>query len=116
MRLAGEQEEPRSAVRSLPARYEADTARGPSTEQTGAAAVAKPVRSEAFSVVAGETTQLHGGIGIAGEHDAHRHFKRAHGAGELFGPAARHREPPTAGLGPTARPHTPAGPAPAERP
>ncbi|MFF2324958.1 MULTISPECIES: acyl-CoA dehydrogenase family protein [unclassified Streptomyces] len=56
-----------------------------------AAAVAKSVCSEAFSAVAGEMIQLHGGIGITWEHDAHRYFKRAHGAGELFGSAARHR-------------------------
>ncbi|TXS49001.1 acyl-CoA dehydrogenase family protein [Streptomyces sp. OR43] len=56
-----------------------------------AAAVAKSVCSEAFSVVAGEMIQLHGGIGITWEHDAHRYFKRAHGSGELFGPPAHHR-------------------------
>lgn len=67
-----------------------------------AAAVAKSVCSEAFSVVAGEMIQLHGGIGITWEHDAHRYFKRAHGAGELFGPPARHRARLAAGLGLTA--------------
>ncbi|MFD6780498.1 acyl-CoA dehydrogenase family protein [Streptomyces diastaticus] len=64
-----------------------------------AAAVAKSVCSEAFSAVAGETIQLHGGIGITWEHEAHRHFKRAHGAGELFGPPAEHRARLAAGLG-----------------
>ncbi|WP_079187476.1 acyl-CoA dehydrogenase family protein [Streptomyces sp. CB02414] len=64
-----------------------------------AAAVAKSVCSEAFSAVAGETIQLHGGIGITWEHDAHRFFKRAHGAGELFGAPARHRARLAAGLG-----------------
>ncbi|MEU9091675.1 acyl-CoA dehydrogenase family protein [Streptomyces sp. NPDC048428] len=64
-----------------------------------AAAVAKSVCSEAFSAVAGEMIQLHGGIGITWEHDAHRYFKRAHGAGELFGPPARHRARLAAGLG-----------------
>ncbi|MER8088555.1 acyl-CoA dehydrogenase family protein [Streptomyces sp. NPDC087532] len=64
-----------------------------------AAAVAKSVCSEAFSAVAGEMIQLHGGIGITWEHDAHRYFKRAHGAGELFGSAARHRARLAAGLG-----------------
>ncbi|MFD7430434.1 acyl-CoA dehydrogenase family protein [Streptomyces sp. NPDC059818] len=68
-----------------------------------AAAVAKSVCSEAFSAVAGEMIQLHGGIGITWEHDAHRYFKRAHGAGELFGPPARHRARLAAGLGLTAR-------------
>ncbi|MGW2652389.1 acyl-CoA dehydrogenase family protein [Streptomyces sp. NPDC001478] len=64
-----------------------------------AAAVAKSVCSEAFSAVAGETIQLHGGIGITWEHDAHRYFKRAHGTGELFGPPALHRARLAAGLG-----------------
>ncbi|MFJ2420154.1 acyl-CoA dehydrogenase family protein [Streptomyces brevispora] len=67
-----------------------------------AAAVAKSVCSEAFSAVAGEMIQLHGGIGITWDHDAHHCFKRAHGAGELFGPPAQHRKRLAAGLGLTA--------------
>jgi len=34
--------------------------------------------------------QLHGAIGITWEHDAHRYFKRAHGAGQLFGRPEEH--------------------------
>ncbi|THA77144.1 acyl-CoA dehydrogenase [Streptomyces sp. A0642] len=68
-----------------------------------AAAVAKSVCSEAFSAVAGEMIQLHGGIGITWEHDAHRYFKRAHGAGELLGPPALHRARLAADLGLAAR-------------
>ncbi|WP_329819023.1 acyl-CoA dehydrogenase family protein [Streptomyces sp. JV185] len=68
-----------------------------------AAAVAKSVCSEAFSAVAGEMIQLHGGIGITRERDAHGYFKRAHGAGELFGPPSRHRARLAAGLGMAAR-------------
>ncbi|MBZ4018373.1 acyl-CoA dehydrogenase [Streptomyces purpurogeneiscleroticus] len=60
-------------------------------ESARAAAVAKSVCSEAFSAVAGEMIQLHGGIGITWEHDAHRYFKRAHGTAHLFGPPAWHR-------------------------
>lgn len=41
--------------------------------------------SEAFSHIAGETIQLHGGIGITWEHDAQLYFKRAHGSAQLFG-------------------------------
>ncbi|MGW5861186.1 acyl-CoA dehydrogenase family protein [Streptomyces sp. NPDC055239] len=63
------------------------------------AAVAGSVCSEAFSAVAGEMIQLHGGIGITWEHDAHRYFKRAHGSSHLFGSAARHRERLGAQLG-----------------
>ena len=62
-----------------------------SPELTRCAAVAKSACSEAFSTVAGETIQLHGGIGITWEHDAHRYFKRAHGSAQLFGPPAWHR-------------------------
>ncbi|WP_405698593.1 acyl-CoA dehydrogenase family protein [Streptomyces coelicoflavus] len=87
-------ESARSAA--LGAAFAADEDRGALPR---AAAVAKSVCSEAFSAVAGETIQLHGGIGITWEHDAHRYFKRAHGAGELFGPPASHRARLAAGLG-----------------
>ncbi|MCW2504662.1 MAG: acyl-CoA dehydrogenase domain protein [Actinomycetia bacterium] len=49
------------------------------------AAVAKVACSEAFERVAGEMIQLHGGIGITWEHDAHLYFKRAHATAHLFG-------------------------------
>jgi len=46
--------------------------------------------SEALQAVTAEMIQLHGGIAITWEHDAHLYFKRAHGAAHLFGtPAAR---------------------------
>jgi alkylation response protein AidB-like acyl-CoA dehydrogenase len=35
--------------------------------------------------VAAEMIQLHGGIAITWEHDAHLYFKRAHGSAQLFG-------------------------------
>ncbi|WP_030257704.1 acyl-CoA dehydrogenase family protein [Streptomyces violens] len=60
-------------------------------EAARAAAVAKSVCSEAFSAVAGEMIQLHGGIGITWEHDAHRYFKRAHSTSQLFGAPSWHR-------------------------
>ncbi|MEV5879515.1 acyl-CoA dehydrogenase family protein [Streptomyces sp. NPDC052101] len=63
------------------------------------AAAAKSACSEAFSAVAGETIQLHGGIGITWEHVAQRYFKRAHGSGQLFGAPAWHRGRLAAGLG-----------------
>jgi len=53
--------------------------------------VAKAWCSEAVSAVAAETIQLHGGIAITWEHDAHLVFKRAHSLGLLFGPAHLHR-------------------------
>lgn len=36
--------------------------------------------------------QLHGGIGITWEHEAHTFLKRAHGSGRLFGAPSAHRE------------------------
>ncbi|MFE5097222.1 acyl-CoA dehydrogenase family protein [Streptomyces sp. NPDC056638] len=68
-------------------------------EQTRCAAAAKSACSEAFSAVAGEMIQLHGGIGMTWEHDAHRYFKRAHGSAQLFGPPAWHRDRLAAALG-----------------
>ncbi|MGW1741737.1 acyl-CoA dehydrogenase family protein [Nocardia sp. NPDC001965] len=47
--------------------------------------VARRQCSESFSEIASETVQLHGGIAITWEHDAHLYFKRAHGDAELFG-------------------------------
>jgi alkylation response protein AidB-like acyl-CoA dehydrogenase len=42
-----------------------------------AAPLAKAVAADAFVTVAGESIQLHGGIGFTWEHDAHLYFKRA---------------------------------------
>lgn len=53
--------------------------------------VAKSYCCEAFSQVAGEMIQLHGGIAITWEHDAHLFFKRAHALGQLFGAPLEHR-------------------------
>lgn len=55
-----------------------------------AVATAKAYCSEAFSTVAAETIQMHGGIGITWEHDAHLYFKRAHSSAQLFGDPAYH--------------------------
>jgi alkylation response protein AidB-like acyl-CoA dehydrogenase len=54
------------------------------------AAVAKTYCSEAFHAVAAEMIQLHGGIAITWEHEAHRFFKRAHGSAQLFGQPHEH--------------------------
>ncbi len=53
--------------------------------------VAKAWCSEALSDVAAEVIQLHGGIAITWEHDAHLVFKRAHALSQLFGPPHLHR-------------------------
>ncbi len=55
------------------------------------AAAAAAYCSEAFNELAGEMVQLHGGIAITWEHDAHLVFKRAHALGTLFGQAHEHR-------------------------
>lgn len=54
------------------------------------AAVAKVYCSEALCQVAAEMVQLHGGIAITWEHDAHLYFKRAHGSAHLFGSPSQH--------------------------
>jgi alkylation response protein AidB-like acyl-CoA dehydrogenase len=54
------------------------------------APAAKVHCSEALSTVAGEMIQLHGGIAITWEHDAHLYFKRAHGSRHLFGSPREH--------------------------
>ncbi len=51
-----------------------------------AAALAFVVASEAFTDVAGEAIQIHGGIAITAEHDIQLYFKRAHGTAQLLGP------------------------------
>lgn len=55
------------------------------------AATAKAWCSDAFSEVAAEMVQLHGGIAITWEHDAQLYFKRAHATAQLFGSAREHR-------------------------
>ncbi|WP_300683494.1 acyl-CoA dehydrogenase family protein [Nocardioides sp.] len=55
------------------------------------AGLAKAWCSDAFSHVTSEMIQLHGGIAITWEHDAHLYFKRAHACAQLFGRAAEHR-------------------------
>lgn len=51
-----------------------------------AAALARIAASEAFSAVAGESIQMHGGVAITWEYDIHLYFKRAHGSAQLLGP------------------------------
>jgi alkylation response protein AidB-like acyl-CoA dehydrogenase len=51
------------------------------------AAVARSYCSDALDHVAAETVQLHGGIAITWEHDAHLVFKRAHALSHLWAPA-----------------------------
>ncbi|MCK7627117.1 acyl-CoA/acyl-ACP dehydrogenase [Streptomyces sp. RS10V-4] len=84
---------------ALGAAYAAARGGGAGEEPARCAAAAKSACSEAFSAVAGEMIQLHGGIGITWEHDAHRYFKRAHGSAQLLGSPAAHRRRLAAALG-----------------
>jgi alkylation response protein AidB-like acyl-CoA dehydrogenase len=61
-----------------------------SPDAAHAAITAKVYCSTAFSTVAAEMIQLHGGIGFTWEHDAHRYFKRAHATEQLFGQPREH--------------------------
>jgi alkylation response protein AidB-like acyl-CoA dehydrogenase len=69
--------------------------REPTTERAATlharASIAKAYCSDALDRIAGETVQLHGGIAITWEHDAHLVLKRAHALGQLFGSASTHR-------------------------
>jgi alkylation response protein AidB-like acyl-CoA dehydrogenase len=64
-----------------------DAVAGPSPTS---AALARVVASEAFSAVAAEAIQLHGGIAITWESDIQLYFKRAHGSSQLLGPPREH--------------------------
>ncbi len=55
------------------------------------AALAKSVCSTAYTRIAAENIQLHGGIAITWEHDAHLHLRRAKSGEALFGTPATHR-------------------------
>ena len=54
------------------------------------AALARLAASEAFSKVAGEAVQMHGGIAITWVSDIQLYFKRAHGSAQLLGPPREH--------------------------
>jgi len=57
-----------------------------------AAAVAKIWCSDAYTTVATENVQVHGGIGFTWEHDAHLYFRRARADEQLLGDATVHRD------------------------
>lgn len=57
------------------------------TPSPTSAALARVTASEAFTKVAAEAVQMHGGIAITWEHDIQLYFKRAHGSAQLLGPA-----------------------------
>ena len=57
--------------------YAARAAAERATDLPVVAPLAKAVAQDAFTHIAGESIQLHGGIGFTWEHDAHLFFKRA---------------------------------------
>lgn len=65
---------------------------GDETEIALAAALAQVFCAEAFTKVAAESIQVHGGIGFTWEHPAHLHLKRAKSSEVLLGTPAYHRE------------------------
>ncbi len=56
-----------------------------------AASIAQATCSAAFSRIAADTIQVHGGIGFTWEHQAHLYFKRAATDAALLGSAEQHR-------------------------
>jgi alkylation response protein AidB-like acyl-CoA dehydrogenase len=56
-----------------------------------AAHAAKAFCSDAYRRVTSTAMQLHGGMGITWEHDAHLFFRDAHATAPLLGGAAAHR-------------------------
>ena len=56
-----------------------------------ATAIAQATCSAAFSRIAADTIQVHGGIGFTWEHQAHLYFKRAATDAALLGTAEQHR-------------------------
>jgi alkylation response protein AidB-like acyl-CoA dehydrogenase len=56
-----------------------------------AASIAQATCSAAFSRIAADTIQIHGGIGFTWEHQAHLYFKRATTDAALLGSAEQHR-------------------------
>ncbi|HXG65845.1 MAG TPA: acyl-CoA dehydrogenase, partial [Blastocatellia bacterium] len=80
-------ESARSAV------YAAACAASEDVEQTALlASIAKAYTNDAYTWVAGEGIQIHGGMGFTWEHDAHLYFKRAKADEVTFGDAGSHRE------------------------
>ncbi len=62
------------------------------------AAVAKVYCTETLQSVAAEMVQIHGGIAITWEHDAHLYLRRAHATAQLFGAPSTHLDRLTAAL------------------
>ena len=73
--------------------YASSAVESSSSDLPLAASIAKTYCSTAYSHIAAESIQLHGGIGFTWEHPAHLYFKRAKGSEH---PARLPRPPPGA--------------------
>ncbi|MGU3498755.1 acyl-CoA dehydrogenase family protein [Mycobacterium sp. C31M] len=82
-----EQEHSRSA-----AYYGAWALEDNSDDPALAASIAQATCSAAFTRIATDTVQVHGGIGFTWEHQAHLYFKRAFTDAALLGSAEEHRD------------------------
>ncbi len=72
--------------------YAAWAAADDSAELPLVASLAKAYCSEAYSHVAAENIQVHGGIGFTWEHDAHLYYRRAKSSEVMLGSPTHHRE------------------------
>jgi alkylation response protein AidB-like acyl-CoA dehydrogenase len=57
-----------------------------------ASSMAKAAAGDALSRCAAENIQIHGGIGVTWEHDAHLYYRRSVSAGQMFGSSDKHRD------------------------
>jgi alkylation response protein AidB-like acyl-CoA dehydrogenase len=57
-----------------------------------AAAMAKVAANDAFMRCAAENIQIHGGIGVTWEHDAHLYYRRALASAAMFGESSGGRD------------------------
>jgi alkylation response protein AidB-like acyl-CoA dehydrogenase len=75
-------------VAALHAAWAADVA---PAELPVAASAAKALASEALLFCAKQNIQIHGGIGVTAEHDAHLYYRRAQSSNLIFGRPTAHR-------------------------
>ena len=59
---------------------------------TRAASLARSYCADAYFHCAGESIQIHGGVGFTWEYDPHLHFKRAQWGKSCLGEPSWHRE------------------------
>jgi alkylation response protein AidB-like acyl-CoA dehydrogenase len=80
-------------------RYAATALRDAPESAAGALSVAKSHVGDTCSRLAGESLQVHGGVGFTWEHDLHLYLRRIKADEVMFGDIAEHRERLAAALG-----------------